>query len=51
MKKYETPIMEEILLEAEDVILASGILNGIVSSGDQSGSSETQESSWNDAWN
>ena len=42
--------MEEILLEAEDVITASGILNGIVSPVDQSGASETQESSWNDSW-
>ena len=52
MREYQTPVMEKILFETEDIILASGdAVSGIVSSVDRFDAAETLESLWNTAWN
>ena len=49
MKKYQTPMIEEVLLEAADMILASG--DQIVSVDDQSQANQIVETTWDDSWN
>ena len=50
MKQYQTPCLEELSLQAEDLITASGVISGIVAPEDQAGASDTQETTWKDNW-
>ena len=52
MKEYTVPVLDELSLDAEDIITASGDqTSGIVSNDDKAGAQGIGYLSWNGAWN
>ena len=46
MKEYQKPIMEQLSLYSDDMITASGVVDGIVSDSDRNNSYAIQTTTW-----